>query len=129
VQSQDFQGESPMSGLYWVYLAIALLKALFCELGLSLGWKPKIFDRATTMLVSFFLFGGAAFGKSIIWSRCCLRWWLECCCCDFLHQRSKNYVKRMKTIDRTGGRLHYDPPQACCLIGYHVHDMADLETS
>jgi hypothetical protein len=33
----DFQGESPRSGLNWLYLAMALLKALFCELGLSPG--------------------------------------------------------------------------------------------
>ena len=35
VPSRDFQGESPRSGLHWLYLAIALLKALFWNSGLS----------------------------------------------------------------------------------------------
>jgi hypothetical protein len=29
VQSLDFQGENPRSGLNWLYLAMTLLKALF----------------------------------------------------------------------------------------------------
>ena len=37
VPSCDFQGESSRSGLHWLYLAMAFLKALFCELGLSPG--------------------------------------------------------------------------------------------
>ena len=32
-----FQGENPRSGLYCLYLAVALLKALFWKHGLSLG--------------------------------------------------------------------------------------------
>jgi hypothetical protein len=37
VPSHDFQGENPRSGLHWLYLAMALLKALFWKLGLSPG--------------------------------------------------------------------------------------------
>jgi hypothetical protein len=45
VHSHDFQGErpeSPRSALHWLYLAMALLKVLYCEVRLSLGWKCKI---------------------------------------------------------------------------------------
>jgi hypothetical protein len=34
VQGLILQGENPRSGLNWLCLAIALLKALFCERGL-----------------------------------------------------------------------------------------------
>jgi hypothetical protein len=37
VPSRDFQGESLRSGLHLLYVAVALLKALFWKLGLSLG--------------------------------------------------------------------------------------------
>ena len=37
VPSLDFQGENLRSGLHWLYLAMALLKALFWILGLSPG--------------------------------------------------------------------------------------------
>jgi hypothetical protein len=37
VLSHDLQDESPMSGLHWLYLAMALLKTLFCEIILSQG--------------------------------------------------------------------------------------------
>jgi hypothetical protein len=48
-------------------MEIALLKALFCELGLSsIRGKSKIFDRATTMLVHHFLVGGITFGESLL---------------------------------------------------------------
>jgi hypothetical protein len=39
-----------------LYLAVVFLKALFCEIGLFSGWKPKILDWATTTrfyIVSF----------------------------------------------------------------------------
>jgi hypothetical protein len=35
VQSSTLQGENPRSGLNWLCQAMALLKALFCERGLS----------------------------------------------------------------------------------------------
>jgi hypothetical protein len=48
-------------------MEIALLKALFCELGLSsIRGKSKIFGRATTMLVHHFLVGGITFGESLL---------------------------------------------------------------
>jgi hypothetical protein len=37
VQSPTLQGENPRPGLNWLCLAITLLKALFCERGLSSG--------------------------------------------------------------------------------------------
>lgn len=61
VPSHDFQVEKPRFGLHWLCLAITLLKELFWERGLSPGWKPKIFDRATTMLVHCSLLEGVAF--------------------------------------------------------------------
>jgi hypothetical protein len=70
--SHDLQGESPMSGLHWLYLAMALLKALFCEFKLSRGWKPKIFDQITTTLVHCFRLEGVVFWESLMWSECCL---------------------------------------------------------
>jgi hypothetical protein len=54
VQSLTFQGENPRSGRNWLCLAMALLKALFWERGLSSRWKPKIIDRATMALVHCF---------------------------------------------------------------------------
>jgi hypothetical protein len=40
-----------------------LLRELFCERGLSLEWKPKVYDRATTVLVHCFLLEGVASRK------------------------------------------------------------------
>jgi hypothetical protein len=37
VHSLTLQGENPRCGLYWLCLAMTLLKALFCERGLSPG--------------------------------------------------------------------------------------------
>jgi hypothetical protein len=37
-------------GLNWLCVAIALLKALFCERGLFSRVKPKIYDRAALFL-------------------------------------------------------------------------------
>jgi hypothetical protein len=37
VPSLTLQGENPRSGLNWLCLAMTLLKALFCERGLSSG--------------------------------------------------------------------------------------------
>jgi hypothetical protein len=37
VMSHDFYGETQMSDFYWLYLAMSLLKTLFCELKLSPG--------------------------------------------------------------------------------------------
>ena len=31
--------------------------------------------------VHCFLLGGVTFGEAVLWSGCCLRWWLECSCC------------------------------------------------
>jgi hypothetical protein len=67
-----FRGESPMSGLNWLCLAMSLLKALFWEWGFSSGWKLKIYDRATTALVHCYLFGGVAFGEVEL---LVLSWW------------------------------------------------------
>jgi hypothetical protein len=39
VQGPTLQGENPRSGLNWLCLAIALLRALFCERGLFSGVK------------------------------------------------------------------------------------------
>jgi hypothetical protein len=66
------QGENPRSGLNCLCLTIALLKALFCERGLSLRWKPKIYDRATTVLVHCSLLGGVVFGDVGL---LVLSWW------------------------------------------------------
>jgi hypothetical protein len=72
VQSSTLQGKNPRSGLSWLCVAMALLKALFYERGLSLGWKPKINDRTTTALFLCFLLGGVAFGESGL---LVLSWW------------------------------------------------------
>jgi hypothetical protein len=60
VQSPALQDENPRSDLNWLCMAIALLKATFCERELYLGWKPMIYDHAMTMLVHRFLPGGIA---------------------------------------------------------------------
>jgi hypothetical protein len=39
VQGLTLQGENPRSGLNWLCLVIALLRALFCEHGLFSGVK------------------------------------------------------------------------------------------
>jgi hypothetical protein len=39
VQCPTLQGENPRSGLNWLCLAIASLRALFCECGLFSGVK------------------------------------------------------------------------------------------
>jgi hypothetical protein len=73
VQSLTFQGENPRSGLNWLCLAMSLLEALFCERKLSLGRKPKIYDRATMVLVYCFLLVGVAFKEVglLVLSRLC----------------------------------------------------------
>jgi hypothetical protein len=46
------QGENPRSGrLNWLCLALALLKALFCQWGFFSRVKPRSIDRATAALV------------------------------------------------------------------------------
>jgi hypothetical protein len=78
VQSLAFQDVNPRSGLNWLCLAMTLLKALFLEWGLFSGWKPKIFDRATTALVHCSLLRGVAFGEPEVHV---LSWWSMYCCC------------------------------------------------
>jgi hypothetical protein len=72
VQSPTLQSENPRSGLNWLCLAMTLLKTLFCERGLSSWCKPKIYDRATTVLMCYFLLGGVAFGEARL---PVLSWW------------------------------------------------------
>jgi hypothetical protein len=72
LQSLTFQGENPRSGLNWFCLAMALLKALFCEWGLSSNWKFKMHDRAATVLVHCSVLGGVTFGKARL---LVLSWW------------------------------------------------------
>jgi hypothetical protein len=72
VQSLTFQNKNPRYGLNWLCLAMSLLKASFWEQGLSSGWKPKIFDQATTALVHCFLLVGVAFGEPVVQV---LSWW------------------------------------------------------
>jgi hypothetical protein len=76
VQSSTLQGENPRSGLKWLCLAMTLLKALFYEWGVSRGWKPKLYDRATAALVHRFLLGGVAFGEV---GFLVLFWWCSYC--------------------------------------------------
>jgi hypothetical protein len=64
VQRPTLQGKNPKSGLNWLCLTIALLKALFCKQWLSLGWKPMIYDRAMRMLVHCFLFCRRCYWRS-----------------------------------------------------------------
>jgi hypothetical protein len=66
---------SLMSSLHWIYMAMALLKGNLTFFPL---WKLKIFDRATTILVHYFLLGGVP----LLWSVCFLWWWLECDWCE-----------------------------------------------
>jgi hypothetical protein len=72
VQSSILQGKNLRSGLNWMCLAMTLLKTLFCERLLFLGWKPKIFDRATMMLVHCFLLKDVTFGEAGLLM---LYWW------------------------------------------------------
>jgi hypothetical protein len=72
VQSPTLHGKKPRSGLNWLCLTMTLLKALFCERGLSSGRKPKIYDRATMALVHCFLLGGVAFREAGL---LVLSWW------------------------------------------------------
>ena len=72
VQSLNFQVENPRSGLSCLCLAMVLLKTLFYEFGLSPGWKPMIFDRATTALVHCYFPRGIIFFLENLDFGCCL---------------------------------------------------------
>jgi hypothetical protein len=63
VQGPTLQGENPRSGLNWLCLAISLLKVLLCGRGLFSRMKPKIYNRAITVLVHCSLLGGIAFWR------------------------------------------------------------------
>jgi hypothetical protein len=64
VQSPSLQGEYSRSGLSWLCMSMTLLKALLCERGLSPGWKPKVYDRATMMLMHRFVLEDIVFGEA-----------------------------------------------------------------
>jgi hypothetical protein len=70
--------ENPRSGLNWLCMAMTLLQALFWERGLSLGWKPKIFDQATMEFVQCSHFKGVAFGEPEV--QMLSWWWMYYCC-------------------------------------------------
>jgi hypothetical protein len=60
VPSLDVQGENPRFGLYWLYLTMSLLEALFLELRIFPGWKLNIYDLVTITCVHCLLFRGVA---------------------------------------------------------------------
>jgi hypothetical protein len=70
VHCPTLQDENPRSGLNWLCLEIASLKVLFCERGLSPGWKPMIYDRATTGLCTVSFLKVLLLEKLDFW--CCL---------------------------------------------------------
>jgi hypothetical protein len=43
--------ETPRTGFNWLCPAIALLKSLFCECGVSPRWKSIIYDRCVCTVV------------------------------------------------------------------------------
>jgi hypothetical protein len=77
VYSLTFQSENSRSGLNRLCLAMALVEVLFRERRLSSGWKTKIFDRMTALLVHCSLLGDISFGEArfqvLSW------WWMYYC--------------------------------------------------
>jgi hypothetical protein len=50
----------------WGHMHFHLLEALFCEIWLSQGWKPKIFDHAMKTLVHCSLLEDISFGEPLL---------------------------------------------------------------
>jgi hypothetical protein len=89
VHSLTFQGENPRSGINWLCLTMVLLKALFWEGGLSLGWKPKTFDRATIALVLCSFVAGIAYGEVGL---LVLSWWCLVLLLQVIHCFSGDFL-------------------------------------
>jgi hypothetical protein len=71
VQGPTLQGENPRSALIGCVWQLPYLRHCFMSADFSPGWKPKIYDRATMLLVHCSFLEALLFGVGLL----VLSWW------------------------------------------------------